>query len=214
MNYYEREIIAWLCILVGIFFIAKSVIGRRDRAQMREILGLSTDKVKRFRNFALQRLERIVGFLFCLIGIGLHTYVVMRKGQKSAGVNNPAEALKTISTYLAIAVTFMLVVVAFMHWLMTALSRRIFMDNVAYIMARQNYRLEDDPDLMRQLGDMLGEPRRPDDTVESYTARLEEKLRLDEIRAQLLERGKLPRLDADDGDAADGDSGDGDAAGA
>ncbi|MDJ0975929.1 MAG: hypothetical protein QNJ98_15835 [Planctomycetota bacterium] len=198
MNYYEREIIGWLCLLVGFFFIAKSVIARRDRAQMRELLGLSTDKVKRFRNFALQRLERVVGFLFCLVGIGLHIYIAVRKGQKEEGVNDPAEALGVISTYLAIAVVFMLLVVVFMHWLMTLMSRRIFLDNLAYLMARQNYRIADDPDLMRQIGDMLGEPRRPDDTVESYTARLEGKLRLDEIRAALLERGKLPGLPVED----------------
>lgn len=197
MHYYEREIIGWLCILVGIFFIAKSVIARRDRAQMRELLALSTDKVKRFRNFALQRLERIVGFLFCMIGIGLHTYVVIRKGQKAAGVNDPGDALAAISTYLAIAVVSMLIIVLFMHWLMTMLSRRIFLDNLAYLMVRQDYRLADDPALMQQIGDMLGEPRRPDDTVESYTSRLEEKLRLDEIRAALLERGKLPGLDGE-----------------
>ena len=45
MNYYERENIGWLSLHVGIFFIAKSVIARRDRAQMRELLGISTDKV-------------------------------------------------------------------------------------------------------------------------------------------------------------------------
>ena len=196
MNYYEREIIAWLCILVGSFFVAKAVVTRRDRNQMRELLGLSSDKVKHFRNLFLQRLERVVGFLFLLVGVGLHLYVVVRRGQKDAGINDPQEALGTISTYLAIAVVSLLLIAVFMHWLTSSFARRIFLDNLAYLMVRQNYTLADDADLMVQIGDMLGEPRRADDTVESYTARLEQKLKLDEIRARLLERGKLPDFDA------------------
>ena len=93
MHYYEREIIAWLCVLVGGFFIAKAVVTRRDRNQMRELLGLPSDKVKHFRNLFLQRLERVVGFLFLLVGVGLHLYVVVRRGQKDVGINDPREAL-------------------------------------------------------------------------------------------------------------------------
>lgn len=195
MNYYEREIIAWLCILVGSFFIAKAVVSRRDRNQMRELLGIPSDKVKRFRNFFRQRLERVIGFLFVLVGVGLHLYVVVRRGQKDVGINDPQEALSQISTYLAIAVVSLLVIAVFMHWLTSAFSRRIFLDNLAYLMVRQDYDLAGDPELMVQIGEMLGEPRRPDDTVQSYTARLEAKLKLDEIRAALLERGKLPDLE-------------------
>ena len=41
-------------------------------------------------------------------------------------------------------------------------------------------------------GELLGAAREDDDTVESYTLRLQEALKLDEIRAKLLARGKLP----------------------
>ena len=193
MAYYEREIIAWLCILMGAFFLAKSVVARRDRGQMREILDLPVDKVKRFRNFFLQRLERVVGFLFVMIGVGLHLYVVVRTAQRQTpDGNDPREALGEISTYLAIAIVAMLLITAVMHWVCTYLSRRIFLDIIGYLMVRQNYRLSDDPDLMVKIGDILGAPRTDDDTVESYTARLEQRLKLDDIRAKLLARGKLP----------------------
>lgn len=194
MHYFEREIIGWLCLLAGNFFIAKSVIGRRDRGQMRELLGLPIDKVKRFRNFSLQRLERIVGFVFILVGVGLHLYVVVRKGQKELGINNPQEAVGQIFSYLAIGVVALLLIVALMHWITSAFSRKIFLENLGYLIVRQNYNLADDPDLMVRVGDILGEPRRADDTVESYTERLEAKLKLGEIRARLLEQGKLPPI--------------------
>ncbi len=194
MDYFQREIVGWLCILVGNFFLAKSVISRRDRGQMRELLGLPTDKVKRFRNFFRQRLERIVGFLFLLVGVGLQLYVVVRRAQKAEGFNDPREALGEISTYLAVAIVALLLFVALLHLITDYFSKRIFMDNLGYLMVRQRYRLADDPALMKQIGELLGADREDDDTVESYTLRLQEALKLDEIRAKLLARGKLPDL--------------------
>jgi hypothetical protein len=192
MTYYERQIIGWLAILVGAFFLAKSVASRRDKGQMRELLGLPTDKVKRFRDFFVQRLERVVGFLFMLIGVGLHLYVVVREAQKETGGNDPREALGEISTYLAIAIVCMLFITAAMHWICSWFARRIFLDIMAYYMVRQGYRLSDDPKLMVQVGEMLGVARSEDDTVETYAHRLEQGLKLDGIRARLLARGKLP----------------------
>ena len=195
MDYFERQIIAWLAILIGAFFLAKSVARRREKGQMRELLGLPTDKVKRFRNFFVQRLERIVGFLFMLIGVGLHIYVVIRQAQKQEGGNNPQQALADISTYLAIGIIAMLAIAALMHWVCSYFARRIFLDILGYYMVRQGYRLEDDPTLMKQIGEMLGLKREENDTVETYRRRLEEGLKTDAIRARLLARGKLADLE-------------------
>ena len=62
-------------------------------------------------------------------------------------------------------------------------------------MVRQGYRLEDDPTLMKQIGEMLGLKRDENDTVETYRHRLEEGLKTDAIRARLLARGKLADLE-------------------
>lgn len=195
MDYHERQIIAWLAILVGAFFLAKSVARRREKGQMRDLLGLPTDKVKRFRNFFVQRLERIVGFVFILVGVGIHLYVVIRSAQKVRGGNNPGEALGEISTYLAIAIVFMLIITVVMHWICSYFARRIFLDILGYYMVRQGYNLEDDPRLMKQIGEMLGLERSSDDSVESYRERLERGLKLDETRAKLLARGKLAGIE-------------------
>lgn len=195
MDYYQRQIIAWLAILVGAFFLAKSVARRREKGQMRDLLGLPTDKVKRFRNFFVQRLERIVGFVFILVGVGIHLYVVVRSAQKGGGANDPREAFGEISTYLAIASITMLLITAAMHWICSYFARRIFLDILGYYMVRQGYNLEDDPRLMKQIGEMLGLERSPEDSVESYRERLERGLRLDTVRARLLARGKLGELE-------------------
>lgn len=195
MDYYQRQIIGWLAILVGAFFLAKSVARRREKGQMRELLGLPTDKVKRFRNFLIQRYERTVGFCFMLLGVGLHLYVVFREAQKAAGGNDPREALGAISTYLGIAIVCMLAITAIMHWVCSWSARRTFLEIMGYYIVRMGYKLGDDPRLMMQVGEMLGIERGEHDTVESYARRIEQGLRLDEIRARLLTKGKLGDLD-------------------
>jgi hypothetical protein len=195
VTYFERQIMGWLFVLAGFYFVAKSVAPRRDRARMRELLDLPTDKVKHFRNFFVQRLERTVGFLFFLIGVGLHLYVVIRQAQKSAGGNDPREALGEIGTYLAGAVLGMLLITALMHWICDYFARRTFLDILGYLMVRQSYDLGNDPRLMVQIGDMLKVSRGEDDSVETYKHRIEEALRLDDIRATLLAEGKLTDLD-------------------
>lgn len=195
MDYYERQIIGWLAILVGAFFLAKSVARRREKGQMRELLGLPTDKVKRFRNFLMQRLERVVGFLFFLFGVGLHLYVVVREAQKETGGNDPREALGEISTYLAIASVCTLVIAVVMHLICSWSARRTFLDIMGYYIVRLGYKVGDDPKLMVQVGEMLGIARTENDTVETYAVRIEEALKLDAIRARLLSEGKLPEHD-------------------
>ena len=85
-----------------------------------------------------------------------------------------------------IAITFL------MHWICSYFSRRIFIDILGYLMVRYDYRLEDDPDLLKQIGDILGVEHADDDTVQSYTKRIEQQLKLREIETRLKERGKLP----------------------
>jgi hypothetical protein len=198
MEYFQRQIVGWLAILMGAFFLAKSVARRREKGHMRELLGLPTDKVKRFRNFLMQRFERVAGFLFMLFGIGLHLYVVVRESQKEAGGNDPREALGEITTYLAIASVCMLAITAVIHWFCSWSARRHFLEIMGYYVVRLGYKIGDDAQLMMQVGEMLGLARTEDDTVESYARRIEQSLRLDEIRARLLAKGKLPDPDRDE----------------
>jgi hypothetical protein len=192
MQYLEREIVAWLSILLGAYFLARSVVGKREKGAMKELLGVRVDKVKNFRNFFIQRLESIVGFTFILIGVGIHLYVVIRKAQSAAAQNNPQEALGEIVSYLGVAVLAMVLITALMHMVCSWFSRRIFLDILGYLMVRYDYRIEEDPDLLVQIGAMLGVKRAEDDTVESYTRRIEQALRLVDIEAKLRARGKLP----------------------
>ena len=192
MDYLEREIIAWLAILLGAYFLSRAVVNKREKGAMKELLGLRIDKVKFFRNFFIQRLEGIVGFSFVLIGVGIHLYVLIRRAQQSEHVNDPQEALWHALAYLGYAIVAMVAITFLMHWICSFFSRRIFLDILAYLMVRYDYRVEEDPDLLKQIGDMLGVEHAEDDTVQSYTKRIREGLKLHEIETRLRERGKVP----------------------
>jgi hypothetical protein len=193
MQYLERQIIAWLAILLGTYFLTRAVSNKREKGAMKELLGLPIDKVKFFRNFFIQRLESIVGFSFILIGVGIHLYVLVREAQSASAENDPQQAIRDIVSYLAVAVVAMVIITALMHLVCSYFSRRIFLDILSYLMVRYDYRVEEDPDLLMRIGEILNVRRAENDTVESYTLRIEEALKLEDIEARLRARGKLPK---------------------
>lgn len=187
---FERGIVAWLCILVGAWFLFRATVNKRQRNAVKELLGVRIDKIKFFRNYFIQRLEGIVGFSFVLIGVGIHLYVILRQAQTYEAENDPTEALRGAAEYLAYAILALVVITGVMHWICSYFSRRIFLDILAYLMVRYDYRLEEDPDLLKQIGGLLQVDRTEQDTVESYTDRIEERLKLREAEADLKSRGK------------------------
>ena len=120
MPYHERQIVAWLAILLGAYFLARATGSKREKHAMKELLGVPLDKVKFFRNFFIQRLESIVGFLFVLIGVvatavslGYYLNVVrwlyMRPGTELrlavAGGSPPRDSALGVAITAAVVVT-------------------------------------------------------------------------------------------------------------
>lgn len=192
LQYFERQIMAWLLIAMGAFFLARAVAGKRERGALKELLGVRIDKVKGFRDFIIQRLDALVGFVFVLAGVGIHLYIVVREAQSASRKNDPREALADILTWLGGALLAAVAIAALIHWVTAWYSRRIFLEHLGYLVVRYRFRIEDDPELLLQVGAMLGVKRSEDDTVASYARRLEDALQLERVRARLIARGKLP----------------------
>ena len=188
--YLGREILAWCLILLGAFFLAKSIVVKGQKSTMKELLGLRVDKLKVFRNHFIQRLEAGFGFFFVLLGVGIHLYVLLRES-----LDKPGAAYGRIAEYLGFTVLAIVVLAVFFHYACAYLSRKTFLELLAYLVVRYRFRIEDDQALLKQLGEMLGVPRAEDDTVETYAHRIEEGLRLDRVRERLAQRGKPVELD-------------------
>lgn len=193
MHYHERQIIAWLLIAMGAFFLARAVVGKRERWALKELLGVPVDKVKGFRDFILRRLDALAGFLFVVAGVGIHLYVLVREAEKTnQRGNDPRGALADILVWLGAALVVAVLIAALIHQVTARTSRKIFLENLAYLVVRYRFRVADDPDLLLQIGDMLELHRSDDDTIESYAKRIEAALDLEGVRTLLIARGKLP----------------------
>jgi hypothetical protein len=190
-QYVGRVIVAWCLILLGAFFLAKSVVVKGQKWTMKELLGLRIDKLKIFRNHIIQRLEAWFGFLFVLLGVGIHLYVLLRQYKDT----NPAAAYGQVLEYLGFTVVAMVVFAVALHYVCGYVARKVFLEILAYLVVRYRYRVEDDERLMKQLGEVMNVPRSDDDTVESYAERIEQGLRLDRVRERLARKHKPIELE-------------------
>ena len=115
-----------------------------------------------------------------------------RNSQSVSRRNDPREALAEILSWLGAALLVAVAIAALIHAVTAWYSRRIFLENLAYLMVRYRFRLEEDPELLLQVGAMLQLERTEDDTIESYARRVETALDLEKARAKVLARGRLP----------------------
>jgi hypothetical protein len=187
MQYLAREILAWCLILLGTFFLAKAIVAKGQKLTMKELLGLRIDKLKAYRNHIIQRLEAAFGFFFVMAGVAIHLYVLLRKGLDA---KEPREAYGHIAEYLGGTIVAMVLLAVLFHYVCKWVSRRSFVEILAYLVVRYRYRLDEDQEMLKELGEVLKVDRRADDTVESYARRVEEAMGLDAVRDRLARRNK------------------------
>jgi hypothetical protein len=186
-QYVYREILAWCLILLGTFFIARSVLVKGQKWTMRELLGLKIDKLKVFRNHFIQRLEAAFGFLFVLVGVGIHLYVLLRR---TLDAHDPRSAYGDVAKFMGGTIGAMIVLAVAFHYICKYVSKKSFVEILAYLVVRYEYRIDDDQDLLKQLGEIVGVAHSDEDTVESYTQRVEDALGLEKVRARLEKKHK------------------------
>jgi hypothetical protein len=186
-QYIYREILAWCLILLGAFFLTKSVLVKGQKWTMRELLGLKIDKLKVFRNHFIQRLEAAFGFLFVLVGIGIHLYVLLRK---TLDAHDPRHAYADVAKFMGGTIGVMVLLAIVFHYVCKYVSKKSFVEILAYLVVRYDYRIEEDQDLLKQLGEILDVRHSDEDTVESYTQRVEDALGLEKVRARVEKKHK------------------------
>ena len=190
MEYLAREILAWCLILLGTFFLAKAIVSKGQKWTMKELLGLRIDKLKAYRNHIIQRLEAAFGFFFVFCGVATHLYILLRKSVDK----RPTEAYGQIAEYMAGTLVAIVVLAVAFHYVCKWVSRKSFVEILAYLVVRYRYRLADDQALLKEIGEVLHVEHRDDDTIESYTDRVEAAMGLEKVRARLQARNKPVEL--------------------
>ena len=187
MQYLSREVLAWCLILVGTFFLAKAIITKGQKWAMKELLGLPVDKLKAFRNHFNQRIEAVFGFALVFLGVVFHLYILLRRSLDQKG---PREAYEHIAEYVGLAIGAMVLLTIVIHYVCKFVAKKSFVEILSYLVVRYRYHVDDDEELLKELGEILDVEHRDDDTVESYAQRVEDRMGLEKIRARLKAKNK------------------------
>jgi len=151
--------------IVGSFLLANSILFRHPRQLVVERFGRATQQLRKIREYIFHRVQVNVGFGFLLAGFGLQLYGHYTPVPE--GVERSFPAL-WIGIVVVLAVALLL---ASWWWSLLAFRRYV----------REYFRahtpdFEADLALAREVGELFGLVSHSDDTVESYVARLRQKV--------------------------------------
>lgn len=160
-----------LCFqMLGAFFLAKSLIWKAPRFLMRELIGVPVERYKTFRHYIAGRIEAVLGFIFLAVGAGLQMAAEVQRARSSE--------TRGVLFWVLMSLLGIAVIAALLYFAVRKLARRIFLDLFAEQVRRRSWPFQEDPELLRELGEMLEIPRTEDDTIDSYQSRVREKLGL------------------------------------
>jgi hypothetical protein len=164
------DIVGQCLSILGAFFLAKSLLWKAPRYLMRELIGVPVDRYKTFRHYIAGRIEAILGFAFLAVGAGFQMASTVQ--QADAGRS------RGLLFWIAMALLGIALIAALLYWVVHRIARRVFLDLFVEQVKGRNWPFQEDPELLRELGEMLNLPRGPDDTVDSYQARVRDALGL------------------------------------
>ncbi|MBK8977526.1 MAG: hypothetical protein IPM29_16560 [Planctomycetes bacterium] len=171
MDSSELAVIGLTCNLVGVFFLANSIIFRRTRKVIEEFFGVGAGSLAAVRDYSLNKIQVVIGFLFLNTGFLLQGFAVL-------------DALKERITTVIVC----LVIVGFagiVYLIGLTYSRRNFRRYLRDFFHKHPWDFEQNMALTQEIGVFLGVRHRPDMSVADYVREVRRALEL----PRELERG-------------------------
>ena len=181
----ELAIIGLTCNLVGVFFLANSIIFRRRRKVVEEFFGVGVGSLEPIRDYALNKMQVVIGFLFLTLGFLLQALAIL-------------DLLQNQLRFLAICLGIF--AFAGCAYLIGAVySRRSFKRYLREFFQNQAWSFADNMALTKEIGACLGVPHTPDTTVEDYIRKVKAALQIPPPEPNLglglgLERRRLREM--------------------
>lgn len=161
----ELAVIGLACNLVGIFFLANSITFQRSRRAVEEFFRKGPGSLAKVRDYALNRMQVFVGFLFLNAGF------LLQIAGHWEGVRDHVTTL----TFCAAIVVF--AVLTYVGGLLY--SRRHFKMLLREFFQTHAWSFTEDMSLTKEIGQFLGIPLSPDMTVEDYLHQVRQALGVD-----------------------------------
>lgn len=161
----ELAVIGLTCNLVGVFFLANSIIFRRPRKVIEEFFDVGKPSLAAIRDHALNKMQVILGFLFLNAGFVLQAF---------------SHREEIIEHWSVVGVGVAIVVVACVFYFVGAVySRRSFKRYMREFFKTHAWSFQDNMPLTKEIGVALGIPFTNETTVEDYARRVREALGVD-----------------------------------
>ncbi len=190
----ELLVIGLTCNLVGVFFLANSIIFRRPRKVIEEFFGVGAGSLEQIRDYALNKIQVVIGFLFLNAGFLLQAF---------ASLDLLAER-----GWTALVCAAILVFAGIVYLVGAIYSRLSFKRYLQEFFARHAWSFTDNMALTKEIGKFLGIHLSNDMTVEEFVHRVKKALDVpdrDAGASSMIDRGRRLRdLGAVQGRAAGG----------
>jgi hypothetical protein len=158
----ELAVIGLTCNLVGVFFLANSIIFRRPRKVIEEFFDIGRRSLANIRDYALNKIQVILGFLFLNAGFVLQAFSYRESLQRHWSV---------------VLIGLSIVAVGFLLYFIGAVySRRSFKRYLREFFSVHAWNFQDNMTLTKEIGLFLGIPHAEDSTVEDYARKVQEAL--------------------------------------
>jgi hypothetical protein len=170
------RVIALCCLILGSFFLAKSVSIKTPKYVLHELLAFKVNKSRFFRKYISQKLESVIGFIFLFVGFTLLIYLEVEAlgAQAAAGIRG----FENWWLVVGVTVVTMFAIAILLNRITRFFSGKIFVEHMRFMVEHHGYPLESDEGLVLELGRVMRIPRGDDDTIESYGEKVRTKMKV------------------------------------
>jgi hypothetical protein len=170
------RVIAFSSLILGSFFVVKSISGKTPKYVLHELLSFKVNKSRFFRKYISQRLEAVIGFMFLFLGFALQLYLeVEALGEQGRRLGSGFDNWWLV---IGITVVTMLAIALLLSRITRFFSNKVFIEHVRFMVMTHGYPLESDEGLVLELGRVMRVRHEEDDTVESYSAKVRQRMGL------------------------------------
>lgn len=152
-------VVGLTCNVVGVFFLANSIRFREPSRVLQEALGVASRSLLKVRDTALNNMQVMLGFLFLTTGFLLQVV---------------AQWDMELTTLLLCAA--ILAVAGGVYAIGAYTTRRAFQKMLREFFKTQPWSFQDDMELTKEIGEVLGVERGKDMTVEAYVSSVQKAL--------------------------------------
>jgi hypothetical protein len=186
MAHIDTQVIGLTVQLLGILLIAISILIKKPRKIFQELVGLvPIGRVRAMRHTVYKKNQLLLGIVFLLVGYSVQIYGLADGRVSSAPVGPIIEPTVTRADFLIVFVSVVGAVLALsivMNIMVFLWTRVSFRRQLSEYLRDTEFSFEQNIQLTKEIGELVGVPRKNDSSIEEYVSELKSSLKLVEMR--------------------------------